>query len=249
MKHQSPYLRVSWAYVRPNRTSLRPQNRAIANAGLLHRDGRKVGARRTNCRNTPLTGCFRRGLSLHATRRAAPRQRLHAPTGRHEEDCDGRHRGEERHHRGTAAGARRGLRARQEGARDHRDLRPGARRPPVPGGGVGGREQADVHAPRRHGHQGERPRRRGEPDGQADEDPRRAARRAAPEERRHHRGAAGEGHRQVRQAGGDHRLHRADDQSGPDARRQRDLRRSRRATSSSSRRTRARRRRRSRPCA
>ena len=33
-----------------------------------------------------------------------------------------------------------------------------------------------------------------------------------------------EGHRQVRQAGGHHRLHRADDQSGPDARRQRDLR-------------------------
>ena len=68
------------------------------------------------------------------------------------------------------------------------------------------------------------PGRRGEPDGQADEDPRRAARRAAPEERRHHRGAAGEGHRQVRQARRHHRLHRADDQPRPDAGRQRDLR-------------------------
>ncbi len=112
----------------------------------------------------------------------------------------------------------------EEGARDHRDLRSGARRSAVPGRGVGGRQQADVHAARRHGHRGERPRRRGEPDGQADEDPRRAARRAAPEERRHHRGAAGEGHRQVRQAGGDRRLHRADDQSGPHAGGQRDLR-------------------------
>ena len=64
----------------------------------------------------------------------------------------------------------------------------------------------------------------GEPDGQADEDPRRAARRAAAEERRHHRGAARKGHRQVRQAGGDRRLHRPDHQSGPDAGRQRDLR-------------------------
>ncbi len=74
------------------------------------------------------------------------------------------------------------------------------------------------------GHRGERPGRRREPDGQADEDPRRAARRAAPEERRHHRGAAGEGHREIRQAGGHHRLHRAHHQPRPDARRQRDLR-------------------------
>ena len=98
------------------------------------------------------------------------------------------------------------------------------------------------------GHRGERSRRRREPDGQADEDPRRPARRAAPEERRHHRGAAREGHREIRQAGGNHRLHRSHHQSRPHARRQRDLRRSRRATWSSSRRIRARRRRRSRPC-
>ena len=71
---------------------------------------------------------------------------------------------------------------------------------------------------------GIRARRSGEPHGQADEDPRRAARRAAPEERRRDRGAAGEGDRQVRQAGRRHRLHRADDQPGPHARRQRDLR-------------------------
>ncbi len=64
----------------------------------------------------------------------------------------------------------------------------------------------------------------GEPHGQADEDPRRAARRAAPEERRRHRGAPRKRHRQVRQAGGRHRLHRADDQPRPHARRQRDLR-------------------------
>ena len=59
----------------------------------------------------------------------------------------------------------------------------------------------------------------------------------------------GEGHRQVRQAGGDHRLHRADDQPGPDARRQRDLRHQGARRASSSRRIRARRRPRSRPCA
>ena len=115
------------------------------------------------------------------------------------------------------------FRARAQGARDHRDVRPGARRPPVPGRCLGGREQEDVHASRRDGHRGERPRRFGEPDGQADEDPRRAARRASPEERRRDRGAAREGHRQVRQARGHHRVHRADDQSGPHARRQRDL--------------------------
>ena len=68
-----------------------------------------------------------------------------------------------------------GVRAREEGARDHRGLRPGARRSAVPGGGLGGREQADVHASRRHGNRRERSRRPGEPDGQADEDPRRAA--------------------------------------------------------------------------
>ena len=125
---------------------------------------------------------------------------------------------------GTAAGTGRGLRTRAEGARDHRDLRPGARRPPVPGRRLGGGQQEDLHPPRRGGHRRKRTGRPGEPDGQADEDPRRAARRAAPEERRHHRGAAGEGHRQVRQARRHHRLHRADDEPRPDTGRQRDLR-------------------------
>ena len=185
-----------------------------------------MGASRTPCRYTPLTPfgaetyrydkfssvAFVPGFDDEGDVRDTTRTQMARP------------RTEERHHRRAAAGTRRRLRAREEGARDHRDLRPGARRPPVPGGRVGRRQQADVHASRRHGHRGERPRRRGEPHGQADEDPRRAARRAAPEERRHHRGAAREGHRQVRQARRDHRLHRADDESGPHARRQRDLR-------------------------
>ncbi len=128
------------------------------------------------------------------------------------------------HHRRAGAGARRRLCAREEGARDHRNLRSGACRPPLSGRRLGRRQQADVHASRRHGHPGIGPGRCGEPDGQADEDPRRAARRVAPEERGRDRGAAREGHRQVREARRDHRLHRADDEPGPHARRQRDLR-------------------------
>ena len=89
---------------------------------------------------------------------------------------------------------------------------------------MGRREQADLHAARRHGYPGVGAGRRGQPHGQAHEDPRRVARRAAPEERGHHRGEPREGHRQVRQARRHHRLHRADDQPRPDARRQRDLR-------------------------
>ena len=81
-------------------------------------------------------------------RRAA--QGIPPPDNRTRSNADGHHpRSQERHHRGAAAGARRRLRARAQGARDHRDLRPGARRPPVPGGGVGGGQQADVHAPGR----------------------------------------------------------------------------------------------------
>ena len=69
-----------------------------------------------------------------------------------------------------------------------------------------------------------RPRRQGQPHGQAHEDPRRLARRAAPEERRRHRGTARERHRQIRQACWNHRLHRADHQSRSHPGRQRDLR-------------------------
>ena len=74
------------------------------------------------------------------------------------------------------------------------------------------------------GHRGERSGRPDEPHGQADEDPRRAARCAAAEERRHHRGDPREGHRQIRQARRHHRLHRPHDQPRPHAGRQRDLR-------------------------
>ena len=117
-----------------------------------------------------------------------------------------------------------GLRACAQSPRDHRDLRSSTRRSPLPGGCLGRRQQADVHAAGRHGHQGERLGRCCQPHGQANEDSRRVARRASPEERRHHRGAAGEGHRQVRQAGRHSRLHRPHDEPGPHPCRQCDLR-------------------------
>ena len=193
----------------------------------------RAGAVRTTSRHALTQGAVQPGqdsvqrnvdlqwqLVKSGGRRAIHRRPATPEEGPH----NGRDRNPETDHRRATAGARRRVRAREEGAGDHRDLRPGARRPAVPGGGVGGREQADVHAAGRHGHRGERSRRPGEPDGQADEDPRRAARRAAPEERRHHRGDSREGNREIRQAGGNHRLHRPHDQSGPHARGQRDLR-------------------------
>ena len=99
-----------------------------------------------------------------------------------------------------------GARRRAGGPRPGRAARlrgrhPGAGRPALPGHRLGGRQRDHVHPARPHGRRGERHRRPREPGLQALQGHGHPARRPPPAERRRHRGAAREGHRQVRQAG------------------------------------------------
>ena len=90
---------------------------------------------------------------------------------------------------------------------------------------MGGGERDDIHPPRRDGSRGERHRRSGEPSREALQGHGDPARRPAAEEHRGHRGAAGEGNRQVREAGRPDRLAGAHDEPGAHAAGRRPLRR------------------------